>query len=181
MHSMRRWLTGILSGLLYGVLFGVGTHYLMHLRWSAALIAGAASGPPFGVLIALVKRRGDRALSSLPGDLTRKERQAAVRAALRGPVPTDPAIRAAALDYGRRQLDRYRTRWMRVLLILMPILFVLLAVSTLLDDDRPWWRAIPQLLGAAAFGVMAFERRRLRRRVAELSAADNTGDHPTMR
>ncbi|WP_328328727.1 hypothetical protein OHA70_04265 [Kribbella sp. NBC_00382] len=171
---MRTWLTGILSSLLYGVLFALGTHYLMHLSWTAALVAGAVSGPPFGVLMAIMQRRTDRLFSSLPGDLSRQQGRAAARASRRGSVPTDPAVRAAALDFARRQLERYQSRWMRLLLIVVPILFVLIAVSTLLDDDRPWWRAVPQLLGAATFGFIAFEPRRLRRRVAVLSAADNT-------
>lgn len=166
---MRVWLTGILSGLLYGALFTLGTHYLLRVGWSPALVAGAVSGPPFGVLMAIAQQRVNRVCSSLPGDLTHAQRRAAARASRRGPVPTDPAVRAAALALARRQLDRYRTRWMRVLMIAVPILFALTAISTLLDEDRPWWRAGPQLLGAATFGFIAFEPRRLRRRVAVLS------------
>jgi hypothetical protein len=169
---MRTWLTGILAGLLYGVLFALAAHYLVSEDWTAAVIAGAVTGPLFGLVMAIVQRRTDRLFSSLPGDLTRKQRQAATRASRRGPVPADPAIRAAALDLAHRQLERYQTRWMRVALVAVPIFLVLSAVASRLDDDHQWWSGLVQLAGAALFGFMAFEPRRLRRRVAALSVAD---------
>lgn len=169
---MRRWFTGILTGLVYGVLFALATRYLASESWTTAVIAGAATGPPFGIVMMIVQRRIDRLLSSLPGDLTRKQRRAAARAAGRGPVPTDPAVRAAALNFARQQLERYQSRWMRVALVVVPLFLVLSSVAALLDDDREWWSGIPQLAGAAAFGLMAFEPRRLRRRVAVLSTGD---------
>lgn len=98
MHRMRIWLTGILSGLLYGVLFALATRYLASEDRTTAVIAGAVTGPPFGILMTIVQRRTDRLFSSVPGDLTREQRRAATRASRRGPVPTDPAVRAAALD-----------------------------------------------------------------------------------
>lgn len=61
---------------------------------------------------------------------------------------------------------------MRVGLVVMPIFLVLSAVVALLDDDRQWWSGVPQLAGAAVFGLMAFEPRRLRRRLAVLSTTD---------
>ncbi|MFI5706561.1 hypothetical protein [Kribbella sp. NPDC051620] len=166
---MRTWLTGILTGLLYGVLFALATRYLITHHWTSALIAGAATGIPFGIVMTVVQRRTKALFASLPGDLTRQQRGRAVRASRRGPVPADPAVRAAALEFARRQLERYQTRWMRVLLVVLPILFVLTAVSNLLGDDRSWWRAVPQLAAAVAFTVMAFEPRRLRRRIALLT------------
>jgi hypothetical protein len=167
---MRTWLTGILTGLLYGVLFALAMHYLAAEDWNAAVIAGAVTGPPFGIVVTILQRRTNRLMSTLPSDLTKKQRQTAARASRRGPVPTDPAVRAAALNFAHQQLERYGARWMRVALVVAPLFLVLSAVAALLDDDRQWWSGILQLAGAAMFGFMAFEPRRLRRRVAVLSA-----------
>lgn len=48
---MRTWLTG----LLYGVLFALATRCLASEDWSTAVIAGAVTGPPFGVLMMIVQ------------------------------------------------------------------------------------------------------------------------------
>jgi hypothetical protein len=172
MHRMRIWLAGILSGLLYGVLFALATRYLASEDWTTAAIAGAVTGPAFGIVMAITRRRADRQFSSWPGDLTKEQRRAAGRASRRGPVPADSVVRAAALDFARQQLERYQPRWMRVTLVVAPIFLVLSAVSALLDDDRQWWSGIVQLVCAAMFVLIAFEPRRLRRRIAVLSAAD---------
>lgn len=168
---MRPWLTGVLSGLLYGVLFSLGARYLLSDHgWSRALIAGAVSGPLFGIATAIMQRRADSAVSSLPGDLTSEQRRTAARASRHGPIPTDPAIQAAALALAQEQLNRYGPRWMRALLFVLPILFLLTGVSAVLDDDE-WWKAILRLACAVVFGRLAFEPYRFRRRIAVLSAS----------
>ncbi|MGW6278386.1 hypothetical protein [Kribbella sp. NPDC055071] len=165
---MRTWLTGVLSGLLYGVLFALAARYLIAHTWTSALIAGAATGVPFGVAMVIMRRRADRFLAALPGDLTREQRRAALRSSRGGPVPDDPAVRAAALDSAVRQLERYKARWFRALLIVVPALLLLSAVLILLDRDHAWWTASPQLAGVAVLVLLALEPRRLRRRIAVL-------------
>jgi hypothetical protein len=120
----------------------------------------------------LIRRRWGALIPSIDPTLTREQRRTAFRASRRGPIPTDPAIRAAALAAARQQLDRYRSRLFRVFLVVMPVFLVLSAVLTLLDDDREKWRAILPLAGAVLLTWAAFEPRRLRRRINLLSTPD---------
>ncbi|MET7280068.1 hypothetical protein ABZS29_17675 [Kribbella sp. NPDC005582] len=53
-----------------------------------------------------------------------------------------------------------------------PIFLVLSSALTLLDGDREWWTVVLRLGGAALLIWAGFEPRRLRRRVAVLSAND---------
>ncbi|MFI5734052.1 hypothetical protein ACIA49_28310 [Kribbella sp. NPDC051587] len=171
---MRLWALGLGAGLLYGVLFGLAIHYLEAESWKSAVVAAVITGPPLGVTMVLLQRRWGALIPSIDTNLTREQRRTAFQASRRGPVPTDPAIRAAALVAARRQLDRYRSRLFRVFLFVMPVFLVLSGVLTLLDDDREKWRAILPLAGAVLLSWSAFEPRRLRRRVKLLSTPDST-------
>jgi membrane associated rhomboid family serine protease len=171
-QSLPNWAVGTLSGILYGVLFALVTHYLMDLRWTGALVAGGIGAPFFGVAMGFLSRQMKRMMAPTVGgdELTRKQRQIAFRAAQRGPIPEDPAVRAAAAEYARRHLDQAERRWTRFVIAFGAFFLLVSCVVGLFDDDRPWWRALLPLCGAALFSYLLFQPRRLRRRIAALTA-----------
>ncbi len=173
------WLSGLIAGLLYGVLFGLAVRVVADESWTSALVAGAVTAPAFGILMGLVSRRTKRLLAPVDGDgLDRNQRGVALRAAQRGQVPSDPAVRAAAVVFARRQLAQSEARWVRVTLVVGSVFLVLSAVLNLLDGDGRWWGAVLPLCGVAVFVFVLAQPRRLRRRIAALSAdqADETSD-----
>ncbi|GAB3838444.1 hypothetical protein GCM10028799_79090 [Kribbella italica] len=165
------WLVGLLSGLAYGVLFGLATRFLMGENWSAALIAGGATAPAFGLAMGLVNRRMKRLMAPVEGGaLDRKQRGLALRAAQWGPIPDDPSVRAAAVEFARRQVAQADRRWARVTLIVGAVFLGLSSVLSLLDDDGDWLGVVLPLCGAATFVYLLFQPRLLRRRIAALSS-----------
>jgi hypothetical protein len=74
-------------------------------NWSTALVGGGLGGLVFGAIVAPVQRRQVRRLRETTGDMPDAAIRSAVRASLRGPVPPDPEIRAAAGRVGTRQAE----------------------------------------------------------------------------
>lgn len=171
------WLVGLLSGLLYGALMGLALRYLAAEEWPAVLIFGAVTALLLGVAMGFIVRRAQRTLSAVGGDaLSREQRLAATKATQHGRIPSDPAVRAVAVELARRDLARVEAKWPRVVMIIATVGVVLGAVMTFLDGDSDWWRAIPPLgLAVLLIFQLVFWPRRLRRRVAALSVDPSTG------
>jgi hypothetical protein len=171
-QDLPSWAVGTLSGILYGVLFALAARYLMELRWTGALIVGGIQAPLFGAAMGFVSRQMKHLVAPTAGgdELTRKQRGIALRAAQRGPIPADPAVRAAAAEYARRHLDQAEKRWHRILIAFGAFFLLVSFVVGVFDDDRPWWRALLPLCGAAVCSYLLFQPRHLRRRITALTA-----------
>ncbi|WP_432946492.1 hypothetical protein ACQPXM_08375 [Kribbella sp. CA-253562] len=179
-QDVPSWVAGTVAGVMYGVLFALGTHYLGDVGWTAALIMGGIGAPFFGVAMGFVSRQLKQTIAPTAGgdELTRKQRGIALRAAQRGPIPADPAVRAAAAEYARRHLDQADKRWTRILIAFGAFFLLVGFVVGLVDDDRPWWRALPALCGVVLFAYLLIQPRHLRRRIAALTA-DQPDDEST--
>lgn len=167
------WLMGIVSGLLYAVLFGLAMRYVFSEEWPTALTAGAVTGPLFGIAMAVINWRAQRALAAVGGDvLTREQRHAAQQATEGGAAPSDPAVRAAALGLARRNLVRAEARAPRIIMAVAAVGVALVSTMQMLDGDSDWSRSLPSLGSAGFVGFYIIHwPRRIRRRIAELSSA----------
>jgi hypothetical protein len=117
------------------VLVEVGAHLLGN-DWWLALVGGAVSGTLFGPL---AHRQNQRARELATG-LSPAEQRAALRAALRGPVPQRPEVRAAAQRLAERQLAE--TRRQRTFSVVTFGAFLLLSLYLALATIPWWWAAI---------------------------------------
>jgi hypothetical protein len=171
-RNLPSWAVGTLLGILYGVVCALGTRYLFDLRWTGALIVGGIGAPLFGVAMGFLNRQMRQLMAPTAGgdELTRKQRGMALRAAQRGPIPEDPAVRAAAAEYARRHLHQAEKRWNRIMIAFGAFFLLASFVVGVFDDDRPWWRSLLPLCGAAVFSYLLFQPRRLRRRITALTA-----------
>lgn len=108
-----RWLTAVLTGVPFGVALGLW----VKLDGGSWLGAGfiALSGIPFGLCMASWSANWKHDLDAAEGDLPPAQLQEARRAATRGPVPADPAVRKAAIRIAAAQLPPVRQRRLMVL------------------------------------------------------------------
>jgi hypothetical protein len=162
------WQYGLCMGLLFGVLFGVGLRYPMGESWTVALVSAGLAGPPFGLAMALVRRRERRSMERFRSiDLTPKQQRLAQRAAWRGPVPSDPAVREAAAELARVQVRRLVAWWFRLLAGLM---FLVEVAALVLDVVAGDWSPgmVLKVAGALLFGFGLIGPRLLRKRLGVL-------------
>jgi hypothetical protein len=163
------WQFGVCCGVLFGVLFGLGLRYLMGETWTAALVSAAVVGPPFGLSMALNRRRERQLMKRFHSiDLTAKQQRAAQRAMWRGPVPDDPAVREAAAELARVQVRRLEAWWFR---LLAGLIILVEATSLVLDIAAGDWspRLVLTAAGLLLFGFGLIGPRLLRKRVNALS------------
>lgn len=121
-----------------------------------ALLFGLAMGP----FLAWLYRRARPAADAVPDGRHREVR----RAAARGPVPADPAVREAALRIVEYQLVE-SSRYRGPAAVLLGLFTVLEAVAALIYTPWLWVGAV---LFLAILVLQARQPERLRRRIAEL-------------
>lgn len=158
-----RWVLCVLYGVAYAVLMTVVSYTARGHLLSAAIVsvvAGAVYGVGAGFVVGGQQRRMRAAVGPLPPGSER----AVSRAAARGQVPVDAAVRGAAGRLAAYRLSRYQQRR-----TITPVAFaVLIGLSLLGATTSPW--------GWAAAGVFAallvawlLSGRHLRHRVALLT------------
>ena len=157
------WGLALVNGALFALFWAAWT-LLEGQSWTRAFTTAAIAGVFFGAMMGPVQHRqlrGAREVAARsPGGLPREVR----RASWRGPVPSDPAVREAAHDLLRAQLEpiERQRRW-------APPFFALLAALALflaLTDSAWWWLGV---LGWAGVAVAhRYSLLRLRRRLTLL-------------
>lgn len=161
------WALACLQGGFFGLLmFGVG---LVAFRsTSTSLTFALVAGVKFGLILGPVTARANRRFVAAQGAIPREREREARRAVMRGPAPSDPAVREAALRLVNHQLHVMRRQRWHLLLFGVGATYV---ASALLN---PSWLTI---LGALFFALAAVLQltlsRRLRKRRRVL-----TGDAP---
>lgn len=178
MKDAADWQFGVWCGVMFGVLFGVGLRYPMGESWTAALVSGGLTAPLFGLSMARVRRQQRRQTGRFRAmKLTAEQERAAQRATWRGPVPDDPAVRAAAAELTRIQLGRLGSRWFRGLAAFMFVVEMVSLVLNILDGDR-WSGTALTAAGAVLFGSFLLWPRQLHKRLKALSNAAPETDQP---
>ncbi len=141
--------------------------------WPAALACGVLAAALIGSLAEHQARARRELVRTAAGDLSPDATAAALHAAEHGEVPTDPAIREAALKIASQQLAITPPK--RIALTIFPVFGGTLAMLT--SSNAPGWVllafALPAALALICTGVLiwqAFYRaNRLRERIRQLS------------
>ncbi|GAA1676489.1 hypothetical protein GCM10009745_19660 [Kribbella yunnanensis] len=157
------WVIGVLSGGLFAVLFVVawGPDTRLGFVVITALVAGAIFGTTLALATRASRREQLRALEEVP----LADWKAVRRAAWRGPVPAEPASRAAALDLANRMFARAH-RFRILIYIVFSVNLVLAIVQLVVNDQR--WHIITLVLWVIALASHWYSLRRLQTRIALL-------------
>ena len=147
---------GLIAGLLVGVVFGDG--------WSGALPAGIGTAVGGLILGTTIVHGQLQRQAEAVGVLSGPVRRSAGRASLWGPVPEDPATRAAAYALTQHALAEQRRG--RVFGVVNTLVVVAVLVVLAIQASPWWWIAVALGVGLPVFGGFVLPRR-LRRR-AEL-------------
>ncbi len=161
-------------GAIFGVWVAVVFSFLQGPMFTRsvgnALISGCVTAVLVGVLaLPACRRARDRAqVEDTTGGLSPKDRRAAQRASLSGPIPTDPLIRQTALDLAtyRAGLVALR-RWVLISAALMIVSLLWAATSS------PWWLAVTALSLYSAIRQLLMPRR-LQHRIELLTSPEGT-------
>jgi MFS family permease len=161
------WVYGLVSGLLFGTaMTGFSALRDDGGSWRLRIVLGVLAGILFGVGMSVFMRRDFGASRDELVALTVEQRRAVLRAAGRGPAPSDPEIRAVALRQAQRGLDLLRRRRLSSLVVFG--LALVLEASLALTSSPWWWFAVAMF--AAAVAAQFILPRRLERRIGILSA-----------
>lgn len=164
-----RWVGGLSSGLVFGIgMVAVTRSTTPPASWSAAAVTGVVTGVLLGAVLAFTLDMQRRDLRTAAGDLRPGQLSDAYRAAVWGPIPGDPTIRAAAARVAQRRLEAIRRA--RITFAILVILMTVGGVTNLLAGD--YGRAAVLATTALVWGIELYQPRRLRRRLGRLYAED---------
>lgn len=143
------WVIGLLNGAVAGAMWVLINRVVWQETWAASALSGLLFGVVFGVITGPFQRRQWRGLREAAGRSPEGLSKRIRRAASRGPVPGDPAVRQAAHEVAVVQLRTFETQrvWGPGFLLVMAVLGVFLAV-----DGDPWWWVAAAAFVAAAVG-----------------------------
>jgi hypothetical protein len=166
-----RWLRMSLACLVGGAGTGIFVR-TDGASWTTSAVVGGIAGIVFALAIWWFEPKWRRERAELEGDLPADKVQLARRAAERGPVPTDPEIRAAALriaSHGLTTSSRYPgPRLTTAIGVVMAIATIRAAMS------GSWWAPLYALSASAMLYSGLYRPKQLRRRIDLLAAPDNT-------
>jgi len=157
------------QGLVYGLLFGFLMTLFFRLdedSWFPALVSGPISGLLFGTVMGLTMSRiNGRMLVGLEA-FSSVELRTVARAAARGPAPDDLRLREAAeVLVKRRRNEMLRTRrWSLVLFSVLPVIYVLLAIT-----QKQWWWWLAAVVFLVFLAYLVTAPGRVERRLVVLS------------
>ena len=169
------WVRSVVLGVFFGVAmavvpFGGGGDWAGR---GVVGVVGVVGGIFFGFFMDRFIKRDLGASDAELRDLPIAQRRAAMRAAWRGPAPTDPAVRAAALHNAENTRDVTDRRW-RLTTMVFVVFVVFLVVYTVMALTRSpwWWLAFAMFAGLLALHLTS--RRRVERRIGVLSGPTPT-------
>jgi hypothetical protein len=164
LNSTPTWALFLILWLAWtAVLFAVGIIPTRDYLWSLGL--GAAVGLLVGAAMTFALKARLRWENRALGDTPKDARSQALRAAVKGPIPTDPELRAAALAVAEEQLRQLRRsrRLMIVALVMSGIAAVGLAFTS-----SPW-HLLLLVFYLPTLHTFFFAPNRLRKRISQLS------------
>ena len=155
------WVTGVVTGLFYGAFIKETTlGYVINVpELTFALLLGALAGALFGTVMGPYASRLNRRLLGDSASMPHDQLKLVLRAASRGPAPSDPELRRAALGVALRGYDEtMRTRgWAAVMWG-----FLLLLSGGLALTEPLWWLmailVLALLIGLWASHILGADR-----------------------
>ena len=134
--SAPRWLLGLVQGFFFGVGMTVFALFSTDGHWAGAVLGGLFGGVVFGLVMGPIAYRLNKGVREASGSMSPDDQRAALRAAVRGPVPSNPGIREAAARIAAQQQREVRStsRFSIVTFLAIGALNIFLAVT-----ESPWW------------------------------------------
>lgn len=166
------WALSVYNGVLIAVIFGVFWPIFLHdshFRVATVVAGAVVAGVIFGLIAGPVAARQWRRTEEATGPLTDDEYRIANRATIRGPVPADPRLRAAASALAaiyHRRVSRVPRGVVVALVVLEAGVAVLYAATAESPSDYAYAALFVVL--AATFGWQLWYRRNLQRRIGML-------------
>ncbi|NEA37180.1 hypothetical protein [Streptomyces sp. SID13031] len=168
--TIKPWLAGLAAGLFFGVFFAAISVITFRDEldsWLWMIIPGLVAAVGVALAAGLGLLSTQRRLRPAVEGLSPEAARVALKAARRGPVPTQPEIRAAALGIAERQLAGFLR--VRIWLLIAGACAIVSQVFLALDDDGfDWWRLLAAAAFALAFAMQFYQPKLTRRRIAQL-------------
>lgn len=172
------WALSIYFGVVFAVWMAILWPIMSHENSSGgvggATVAAIVGGILFGAIMGPITARQFRELNSVIGPLSNSAYRSARRAAVRGPVPSDPEIRRAAMALAIRGSDRLRRRgrWTYgTLAIIEAIIAVSYAYRAVTSSAWYWGQATLFALLTAAMLYPLWLRGQFERRIELLRSS----------
>jgi hypothetical protein len=146
MRSAFLWRPALFTGTFFGVVMAIFTRLNDPEAFGGGapglIISAMTAGVPFGLMIGFLLARAYRRATTAARLNDPREMATVARATIRGTVPTDPGLRAAARNLAIHQLNELRRK--RVVNVAVLGLFTLSSVAEAIFWS-PWWAlaAIP--------------------------------------
>lgn len=166
LYNAPWWAWSMLNGAVFAVC-AIAAFKVVGESWSGAVVFGVTMGVLLGAISGPFSARAmQRTREAVgPEPLARDQMRLAGRAALRGPAPADPAVRAVAARLAAQQRDQ--TTRLRPWLVTGSAALLALFVYLALTSPPTWWWAGAALYAALTGSSLALPRR-FRQRVALL-------------
>lgn len=134
-----RWVQSVALGVFFGFWFAV-SYRAWGEDWGSVIFAGLVGAVIFGAIVHRIEFTRDRGLRARLVPLDPAQRRHAVRAAHRGPLPGDPAVRNAALYVACFDLARHEEN-ARITGIILAAGTVAAAVAAIVTPSV-WWAIV---------------------------------------
>lgn len=168
------WAVGAVQGVVFAVIFAVLGGVQRSDGWADATISGLIGGAFFGLISGLMVRRRRLKQPDPLADLDATDRRRVECAALRGPIPADPADRRAAAAHTRYQLELMGRAPRTQALIVFTVFLAADLVAAVLIGNWLYWVLAVAFVALITQGVRRPQR--LQRRLTLLTAHDGVGD-----
>lgn len=147
MNARQRWIFGATQGLAFGLPFGLFANLGGHLSVTATVVAGLSAGIAFGGLMTWATDRTlARLTAGIRDGLTAAELKQVLVASVRGPLPSELPLVAAAAEISRRRVAMV-TRHRRVQVGARIVLGAAAAVLAVTLHPLWWFVAALMALG----------------------------------
>jgi hypothetical protein len=140
-----RWKRAVVLGTTFGAFMTLYVGLIKDVSWVGAALEGAVAGALFGPVASWTMFPREAVLRAVVAGARTGSRRQVSRAAWRGPVPSDPDVRAAAsavIAYQLPILERQR-RWAPFF-----YLFMIFVAGALALTGSPWYWAAAAFFGA---------------------------------
>ena len=156
-------IVGVIGGSFFGIMMGLVYAFQNHDGTSAAAIAGLFTGATFGTFMGWRGTKQRQNMRAKVGAMSPEKYLAALDAARKGPIPTDPEIREAARHIVAIRLQTV-AKAPKTAIALFGF-FVLLSAYQALTSDPIYWLGVPFFAG---LGLFTYKQSMTTRHRAEL-------------
>lgn len=163
-----RWILCLIYGLPFGAIMAIGTLSDDSSGALETIAFGLIAGILFGLCLTVATENQRGQLRALVSNIPASDVPTVFRTTRRGPAPTDPTLRAAALRVALYEAPQVR----RAAIISIPFALLIIAGAISLRDDLPQLPALAAL-SIAGVAYQWYAHRQLTRQLTLLLEADH--------